>query len=269
MMHGWHREDRRENKTALDLSPARWIWFPSARTLANTFVLFRRELHFANPPVSARGWISADSRYRLTLNGQRVQWGPAPSDPRWPEADPIDLTSRLQLGKNVLGVEVLFYGHGDGTWPLGKPGLLLNVEINFGDGAKQRVVSDESWLCFLDRAHRPGQYRRWYLRALQEEFDARLYPFDWDTPQFQPDTRWLPAQLLSGRADKPAFAVSDPEYSSEMGLLILMPRKFVLAAFRCCSSITCPPNGSWLRAKFAGGVIRWIGSNIVRRTVSN
>lgn len=208
-----------KNKTALDLSPARWIWFPSARTLANTFVLFRRELHLASAPVSARGWISADSRYRLTLNGQRVQWGPAPSDPRWPEADPIDLTSRLQSGKNVLGVEVLFYGHGDGTWPMGKPGLLLNVEINFSDGAKPRVLSDESWWCFLDRAHRPGQYRRWYLRALQEEFDARLHPFDWDTPQFQPDARWLPAQLLSGRADKPALAVSDPEYSSEMGLL--------------------------------------------------
>src|SRR5262249_58115156 len=28
----------------LDLAPARWIWLPSGRTLANTFVLFRREL---------------------------------------------------------------------------------------------------------------------------------------------------------------------------------------------------------------------------------
>jgi len=29
--------------------------------------------------------------------------GPAPSDPRWPEADPLDLTSYLRKGKNVIG----------------------------------------------------------------------------------------------------------------------------------------------------------------------
>ena len=79
-----------------DLSPAQWIWYPSGRTLQNTFVLFRRELSLGAKPRRATGWISADSRYRLELNGQRVQWGPAPSDPRWPEADPLDLTNRLQ-----------------------------------------------------------------------------------------------------------------------------------------------------------------------------
>jgi hypothetical protein len=27
----------------------------------------------------------------------------------------------LKAGKNVIGVEVLFFGHGDGTWPGGQP----------------------------------------------------------------------------------------------------------------------------------------------------
>ena len=48
----------------LDLSPARWIWFPSGRTLPNTFVLFRRELSIGAAPARALGWITADSRYR-------------------------------------------------------------------------------------------------------------------------------------------------------------------------------------------------------------
>ena len=99
-----------------NLSPARWIWYPSGRTLQNTFVLFRRELLLTAKPLRATGWISADSRYRLELNGQRVQWGPAPGDPRWAEADPLDLTSHLEPGRNVIGVTVLFYGAGDGTW---------------------------------------------------------------------------------------------------------------------------------------------------------
>jgi hypothetical protein len=123
-----------------DLSPARWIWYPSARTLQNTFVLFRRELNLASKPRRATGWICADSRYRLEVNGQRVQWGPAPSDPRWAEADPLDLTNHLQAGPNVLGATVLFYGVGDGTWPLGKAGFLFWLEIEHADGSVERWV---------------------------------------------------------------------------------------------------------------------------------
>lgn len=47
---------------SLDLSPAKWFWLPSERCLPNTFVLFRRELHLASAPRSARGWLTADSR---------------------------------------------------------------------------------------------------------------------------------------------------------------------------------------------------------------
>ena len=160
-----------------DLSPARWIWYPSARTLQNTFVLFRREVVLTAKPRRATGWISADSRYRLEVNGQRVQWGPAPSDPRWAEADPLDLTNHLEAGRNVIGVTVLFYGAGDGTWPLGKPGFLFSLEIEQADGHIDRIVSDGEWRALVCRAWRPGRAKRWYLRALQEEFDSRLYPY--------------------------------------------------------------------------------------------
>ena len=59
------------------LQPAQWIWLPSERTLPNTFVLFRKEFTLPAQPARATGWLTADSRYRLTVNGQRVQWGPA------------------------------------------------------------------------------------------------------------------------------------------------------------------------------------------------
>lgn len=194
---------------ALDLTPARWIWFPSGRTLPNTFVLFRRVIEVGEGPLRCSGWLSADSRYRLTVNGRRVQWGPAPCDPRWQEADPVDLSGYLEPGPNVIGVEVLHYGLGDGTWPGGKPGLLCRLDLEQG-GQRQAVVSDSSWLSYLDRAHRPGQHRRWFLRALQEEFDARLHPFGWDTPGYRPHDRWLPAAQLEGAADKPSSCTSHP-----------------------------------------------------------
>lgn len=200
-----------------DLSPARWLWYPSERCLQNTFVLFRRELELSAPPRRATGWIVADSRYLLEINGRRQQWGPAPCDPRWAEADPMDLTEALQPGRNVIGATVLFYGQGDGTWPVGKPGFLFWLEIEHADGRKEKIVSDAAWQTHLARAWPPGHYKRWYLRALQEEFDARLYPYGWTTPAFKPNQDWLPAMPLDGSPNRPALSAQYYEYMLDAG----------------------------------------------------
>jgi len=200
-----------------DLTPARWIWYPSSRTLPNTFILFRRPLQLAARPRRATGWICADSRYRLEVNGQRVQWGPAPCDPRWAEADPVDLTGYLKTGENVLGATVLFYGTGDGTMPLGRPGFLFWLEIEHSNGRRELVVSDLSWQTLLCRAWPPGHAKRWYLRALQEEFDARLYPHGWSGPGFQPDSQWLSAMQLKNSPNKPSLSTEYSEYMLDIG----------------------------------------------------
>ena len=202
----------------IDLAPARWIWLPGERTLANTFVLFRRELELGAAPVSARGFVSADSRYRLFVNGRRVQWGPAPCDPRSYEADPLDLTRWLVPGRNVIGVEVLYYGHGDGTWPFGKPGFLMALRVEEPGGRVSEILSDETWRVCLDRAHRPGQFKRSYLRALQEDFDARAHPVGWSAPGFAPDAAWLAPQLLDAGADRPAAAGTHADYLGDGGI---------------------------------------------------
>jgi len=206
------------NEHGMDLSPARWIWLPSQRTLANTFVLFRRDIRVVSGVKRACGWMTADSRYRLTVNGARVQWGPAPSDPRWPDADPIDVTAYLNEGVNTLGIEVLYYGHGDGTWVAGKPGLLFTLLVEEVDGTATRIVSDSGWDCLLDRAHPPGQYKRWYLRALQEDFDARKHPSGWDTPGFARTEEWLPAMEIQGSASLPSIATHYDDYMFNSGI---------------------------------------------------
>jgi hypothetical protein len=209
------------------LAPARWIWLPSERTLPNTFVLFRKEFTLNDRPVRARAWITADSRYRLTVNGQRVQWGPAPCDPRQLDVDPVDLAPFLQPGRNVIGVEVLYYGIGEGTWAAGKPGLIFHAVVTTPDAEPTRLVSDASWQCLVDRAHPPAQPKRWFLRALQEQFDARLHPFGWDTADFQPDTAWVPAMELSCPPDKPPSCSS---YSTTDSLDQAVPAASALRA---------------------------------------
>ena len=215
--------------TLPDLTPARWIWYPSGRCLQNTFVLFRRTLDLPAPCVRARGWISADSRYLLEVNGRRIQWGPAPCDPRWVEADPLDLGAALAAGPNVIGAEVLFYGQGDGTSPLGKPGFLFHLEIECADGSRQTIVSDETWQAHLARAWTPGQYKRWYLRALQEVFDARLYPYGWTTREYSTNADWLPAMPLECPSGKPPLCSTYPDYlldtSGQPQACALRPRR--------------------------------------------
>lgn len=176
----------------LDLSPAKYIWLPVERTLPGTVALFRREITLDAVPKSAAGVVFADSRYRFWVNGRRVQWGPAPFDPRSGEADPVNLLPFLQAGENVIGIEVLYYGQGDGTWPMGKPGLIAKLEI--GD---ETIVTDASWRVALDRGHRAGRAKRSFLRALQEEFDARLHPRGWNAPGFEPDVQWRTSRELN------------------------------------------------------------------------
>jgi alpha-L-rhamnosidase len=198
-------------KKELNLSPARWIWFPSERTLPNTIIFLRKEFDLPDKPIKAIGWVLGESRYKLYSNKKRIQFGPAPSDPRWAEADPVDLTNTLNVGKNIIGAEVLFYGTGDGTWPIGKPGFIFYLEIELSDNTKLTIVSDQTWKTSIARSWRPGQYKRWYLRALQEEFDARIYPTNWCS---HADTgiNWKYAMEFNGAANKPTLATYYRDY---------------------------------------------------------
>jgi len=199
----------------VDLAPARWIWLPSERTLPNTFVLFRKPLRLEGELRRATALVAADSRYRLSVNGRRVQWGPAPCDPRSLDADPVDLLPFLGPGDNVVGIEVLYFGVGEGTWVMGKPGLLARVELERADGRAETVCSDAGWSCCLNRARPPGGPKRWYLRALQERFDARLYPNGWDAPGFEEGADWQPAMELDAPSDGPPLRGSYEDYLNE------------------------------------------------------
>ncbi len=201
----------------LDLSPARWIWYPSERCLPNTFVQFRRVLTIDAPIRKVTGWIAADSRYLLQVNGERVQWGPAPSDPRWMEVDPVDLTPHLHAGENVLGTTVLFFGHGDGTWPVGKPGFICRLAIEYADGSTALVATDATWQCRIARSWTPGHYKRWYVRSLQEEYDARLATPGWEKSGFTPDDSWTAAMPLpDSSAAAPPIASAYREYAYDL-----------------------------------------------------
>ncbi len=190
---------------------ARWIWYPERRTLPSTFVFFRKTLDLGALPATASAWVTGNSRYMLFLNGRFLQRGPAPCDPRYWDVDPVDLGSHLRAGRNVIGAIVCSFGGGDGTYvpttPVGSganPGFLFQADL----GA-EKLRSDTSWKTLRAACWPAGNYQRWFLRALQEEFDARLYPHGWLDDGFD-DSAWRAAEFRGRKPGAPLIAEVAP-----------------------------------------------------------
>lgn len=89
-----------------------WIWLQNWTAQDKeeaTLVLFRKEIDIQGTPEDAGIRISADSRYKLYVNGQLAETGPCKGDRQVWFADEINLIPYLKKGKNVLAVQVLRY----------------------------------------------------------------------------------------------------------------------------------------------------------------
>lgn len=96
------------------IKTAQWIWAPNYRdedTHLGRYFLFRKTFQWSARdavkefPVH----VSADTRYRLFVNGQRVSFGPCKSyKERW-YYETVDILSYLRDGENVISARVLRY----------------------------------------------------------------------------------------------------------------------------------------------------------------
>lgn len=87
--------------------PASFVWTDPHGNGRCAHALFRRVLRLRAAPRTAALHIFADTRYRLTLNGVLLGYGPARFIPGAPEHDTYDLAHLLQPGTNVLVAEVV------------------------------------------------------------------------------------------------------------------------------------------------------------------
>jgi hypothetical protein len=151
--------------------------------------------------------------------------------------DPVDFTSHLQPGKNVIGVEVCYFGMGDGTWPMGGPGFIARLDVEHADGRREQIISDESWLTFLDRAHRPGQYKRWFLRALAGRVRRAIASHGWDFRTSRRMRDGFPRRILAGASNLPSiFAGGENMFSAPIFRRRTRTRRS--ATVRTCASAT-------------------------------
>jgi len=88
-----------KQKTVFD-SSAKWIWGRGSDPQEfNRYQVFRKSFTADPFQGTTKLYITADSRYVLYLNGERLGQGPVRSWPFDQKYDVYDLTSRLKKGK--------------------------------------------------------------------------------------------------------------------------------------------------------------------------
>jgi alpha-L-rhamnosidase len=181
---------------------APWISYPSANVSEYGVYHFRKAVELAEVPQKLLIHVSADNRYNLFVNGQRVCYGPAKGDLHTYKYDVIDIAPFLKEGKNQLAA--LVYNGGKE-----KPLAFLSVQTAFflkaEDDAFNELNSDESWKVLKNMAYQPISYyemlfkERWfygfYACGPGDEVDASSYPWSWEQAEYD-DSEWVTAENL-------------------------------------------------------------------------
>lgn len=176
-------------------------WPAPSRRQDDEWTLARTEVELDGAEViRARAYVAASHTYELHIDGQRAGRGQSFGYPGEHYYQASDVTALVQ-GKDRIAVGAIlhWYGSGQGR-PVGVPGLLVRLVIDYADGSTQVVVSDGSWRVtegpYVESARRNGE------GDYVEHLDARLIRDGWSEPGFD-DADWDDAIVLGAHPVEP------------------------------------------------------------------
>ena len=183
---------------------ASWVWLPHKRHRPNVYAAFRRTVRLARRPRRARLYISAFTHYRVTVNGQKVGFGPNPADPAWYYYDTYDVTRHLRQGRNVIAVLAYHIGASqwcDLTYAPDVGGAMIAELVC--TGPDRVIATDTRWRCRQATAWNPRTPGFSELRAaFKEHIDGRDPVLDFARAGFR-DSDWSPATVLGAHPMPP------------------------------------------------------------------
>jgi alpha-L-rhamnosidase len=156
-----------------NLPTAKWIWYSGEDRPKNFYLHVRRTFECKSPIFRAEIAVTADSRYRLFVNGTPVAAGPARSDRRWQCLDIWDITGYLRPGRNVIAALVHHYGEWTFAYMLGRGGFLAEVTLTYDNERVEHFGTDASWLVRPAEAWERRLPRMSIQLGFAEVFDAR------------------------------------------------------------------------------------------------
>ena len=130
-----------------------WIWmrnWTAEDKEEAALVLFRKEIDIQRMPQKGIIQVSADSRYKLYVNGQLAEIGPCKGDRQIWFADKVNLMPYLKKGKNVLAVRVLRYPTVQnkgcfGIYRTEFPGFFAEGKILDDEGKEYSLDARDGW----------------------------------------------------------------------------------------------------------------------------
>ena len=155
-------------------APSKWMWHTFPTEDKPCVALFRRAFTLDEVrPCTLR--LSADSRYKLYVNGAFVEAGPCKGDDKLRYYDAVDIAPFLSAGKNVVAVAVLRWParHGAGNHSIFRaeyPGLYVEEAL---PGDPEPI--DQTWDTLRYDASNPARDGRLGLTA-SFEWHCRLLP---------------------------------------------------------------------------------------------
>ena len=171
-----------------------WIWLPEYKEDLKqepVYVLFRKEYVIEQVESEMVIRISADTRYKLYINGRFVEYGPARGDDKIWYVDEINITPWLEAGKNTIAVEVLRFPVAERRGNFGMhrtttPGLYIEEKCE----RENKIITDETWKC-MESPERKARLNLWGLDSIlcAEEWQTDSNVQAWTTNGFH-DLEW-------------------------------------------------------------------------------
>ncbi|REG89444.1 alpha-L-rhamnosidase-related protein [Winogradskyella sediminis] len=172
---------------------AQWITHPSASTLDYGVFLFRHVFTLEEKMSEFIIFVSADNRYRLYVNGERVCYGPSIGDRAHQRYETLDIAPHLKEGKNVIAAEVVNFGEyrsvSQVTYQTAfilQADRNLNLDINTGS-ADWKVIKNHAFSPVKITSEMMNAY---YAAGPRDHVDDSKYPWSWNQLQFNYDN-WL------------------------------------------------------------------------------
>ncbi len=180
---------------------AKWIWLKDEPESSINLRVLARKTFTLGDFDRAELAVTADTQYRLFVNGKWVNDGPTRAFPWKYSFDRIDVSKFLKPGKNVLAVWVQHHGEGTFHSLVTRPGLLAQLDIHTGKSVRT-LGSDASWKMLIDPAHERWTPRISCQMPCEEQYDARDEVLGWCSPDFN-DAKWPGAKVVASVENGP------------------------------------------------------------------
>ncbi len=217
---------------------AKWIYHRDADPHEKAALMFRKRIHFDQPPETARISVSADSRYKLYVNGMYVGNGPLKGDRYRQYYETFDISRYLTSGENVLAAYVLRFPPDDRkavTFETGPVSLMSNSRGGFflqGE-SEVRFDTDESWKTSLDPAYTFVHSIQSRYAGDMEEVDGRNALSGWERPSFE-DSQWERAVCVGAGDGVTPYGVVSGWQLTKRTIPQLYERAVAPIAWRSC-----------------------------------